>query len=140
MEEGGLDGLAVQLQLLGHDLGHRQGMDDVGLAALAALALVTALGKVVGALDVDKVRRRVIIPDGLHQAGILLLDDGVLDAALPVDLGGSVQVRRQAVIRDDLSFACHGLTPFHWGLGFSAAGGTGRQRGPPSRRGGRAAG
>ena len=40
VEQGGLDGLAVQPQLLRHNLRHRQGMDDIGLAALAQLPVV----------------------------------------------------------------------------------------------------
>ena len=36
MEQGGNDGISVQLQL-GHDLGHRQGMGNIGRSVLAQL-------------------------------------------------------------------------------------------------------
>ena len=67
VEQGGLDGLAVQLQLLRHDLGHGQGMDDIRLAALALLALVALVGIVKGGADLGKVRGGVIAPYGLFQ-------------------------------------------------------------------------
>ena len=73
VEEGGLNGLAVQLQLLRHDLGHCQGMDDIGLAALALLPGVAPVGIFKGGADVGKVRRGVVSPDGLFQVLVLLL-------------------------------------------------------------------
>ena len=74
VEEGGLDGLAVQPQLLRHDLGHRQGVDDIGLAALALLVLVGLPREFIGGLDMLEVRGGVVAPDGLYQIFILFLD------------------------------------------------------------------
>ena len=39
VEQGGNDRVHIQPQV-GHDVGHRQGMDDIGLAALAQLPVV----------------------------------------------------------------------------------------------------
>ena len=74
VEQGGLDGLTVQLQFLRHDLGHGQGMDDIRLAALALLALVALVGIVKGGAYLVKVSGRVVAPYGLFQQFILLLD------------------------------------------------------------------
>ena len=74
VEQSGLDGLAVQLEFLGHDLRHRQGMDDIGLAAFALLARVGPFGKFKGGPDLGKVRRGVVAPDGVFQLFKLLLN------------------------------------------------------------------
>ena len=43
VEQGGDDAVHVQPQI-GHNVGHRQGVDDIGLAALAQLAVVLGVG------------------------------------------------------------------------------------------------
>ena len=73
VEQGGLNGLAVQFQFLRHDLGHGQGMNDIRLAALALLALMAFVGIVKGGADLVKVSGGIIPPDGLFQKFILLL-------------------------------------------------------------------
>ena len=74
VERGGLDGLAVQPQLLRHNLRHRQGMDDIGLPALALLVLVGLCRKFKGRPDVLEVCRRIVAPDSLFQVLILFLN------------------------------------------------------------------
>ena len=48
MKQGGRDGVSVHMQL-GEELGHGQGMFDVGAAGEAVLALVGKLSNLVGA-------------------------------------------------------------------------------------------
>ena len=74
VEQGGLNGLAVQLELLSHDLRHRQGVDDIGLAAFALLPLVGLLCKLERRPDMGKIRRRIIAADGFFQMFILFLN------------------------------------------------------------------
>ena len=74
VEQGGLDGLAVQPQLLRHNLRHRQGMDDIGLAALALLLLMGLICKFKGRPKLGDVCRRVIAPNGFFQQLILFLN------------------------------------------------------------------
>ena len=50
VEEGGLDGIGVQVEV-GQDGGGGQGMDDVGVAGEAFLPVVAAGGEVVGGAD-----------------------------------------------------------------------------------------
>ena len=73
VEQGRLDGFRIQLQFLGHDLGHRQGVDDIGLAAFALLVGVGPFRVLVGGADAVKIRRRVIGAYGLFQQFILFL-------------------------------------------------------------------
>ena len=73
VEQGRLDGLGVQLQLLRHDLGHGQGMDDIGLAAFALLPLVAAVGVLERGPDMVEVGGGVIAADGFFQKLILFL-------------------------------------------------------------------
>ena len=54
VEQGGADGVGIQLQAR-HDLGHGDGVGDVGVAALAELPLVELFGVVKGGLDLLEV-------------------------------------------------------------------------------------
>ena len=54
VEQGGHDGVRVQTQL-GHQMGHLQGVGDVGGAVLAQLSLVVGLGILIGVPDPGKV-------------------------------------------------------------------------------------
>ena len=74
VKEGGLDGLAVQIQLLRHDLGNRQRMDNIGFAALALLPVVALVGVFKGVADAGEVRRGIVPPEGLFQMLVLFLD------------------------------------------------------------------
>ena len=73
VEQGGHDGLGVQL-LLRHDLGNRQGVDDIGLPAFALLAVVALVGIFEGRPDLGKVRGGVIHPYGFFQIFVLFLN------------------------------------------------------------------
>ena len=73
VEQGGHDGLGVQL-LFRHDLGHGQGVDDIGLAAFALLAIVALIGVLESRPDLGKVRGRIIHPYGLFQIFVLFLN------------------------------------------------------------------
>ena len=75
VEEGGDDGVGVQLQL-GHDLGHRQGVGDVGRAVLAQLAGVGVVGKGKGVEQPLSVQGRVIAFDFIFQR-LIALQNGV---------------------------------------------------------------
>ena len=67
VEQGGLNGLRVQMQFLRHDLGHSQRMGDIRLAAFAALVAVLLFGKFIGGTDVGKVCAGIVVPDGVLQ-------------------------------------------------------------------------
>ena len=73
MEQGGLNGLGVQLQLLRHNLGHGQGMDDIGLAAFALLPLVAAVRIRKSGADMIEICGGIIASDGFFQKLILFL-------------------------------------------------------------------
>ena len=72
VEEGGDDGLAVQPHLR-HDLGHLQGVGDIGGAVPAELVAVVVAGVLVGGPDLGEIRGNVVPPDGLFQVLIALL-------------------------------------------------------------------
>ena len=72
VEQGRGDGLAVQMQLLGQDLGHRQRVGHEGGAVLPELSGVGGLGKVKGGPDLGKVGARVVGAYGILQMLILL--------------------------------------------------------------------
>ena len=63
-----------ECSLLRHNLRHRQGMDDIGLPALALLVLVGLCRKFKGRPDVLEVCRRIVAPDSLFQVLILFLN------------------------------------------------------------------
>ena len=66
MKEGGDDGVGIQLQLR-HDLGHRQGVDDIGLAALSELAGVGVVGKGKGVKQPLGIHSGIVGPDPVLQ-------------------------------------------------------------------------
>ena len=74
VEQSGHNGLGVQLQLLCHDLSHRQGVDDIGLAAFSLLPLMGFLGKFEGGVNLVEVRGGIVASDGLYQIFILFLN------------------------------------------------------------------
>ena len=73
VEQGGGNGLRVQMQLLRHDLSHRQRMGDEGRAVLAILTPVVLLGKFKGRTDQLKIGAGVILADSVLQTLVLLL-------------------------------------------------------------------
>ena len=66
MEQGGADGLGIQLQIR-QDIGHLHRVGDIGLAGLARLALVLLHGVVIGLLHQLKVICLVILPNPVQQ-------------------------------------------------------------------------
>ena len=54
VQQSGADGVGIQLQA-GHDLGYGDGVGDVGLTAVAELALVEVRGIIIGGLDLIQV-------------------------------------------------------------------------------------
>ena len=75
VEEGGLDGLAVQPHLR-HDLRHVEGVGDIGGAVPAHLVAVVGLGVVKGGADLLEVRGDVVAGDGLFQMLVALFHSG----------------------------------------------------------------
>ena len=73
MEQGGGNGLRVQVQLLRHDLRHRQGMGDEGGAVLAVLPPVVGLGIDEGRMNQVKIGPGIILADGVLQPLVFLL-------------------------------------------------------------------
>ena len=67
VEQGGLNGLAVQMQLLGKNLRHRQRMGHIGRAVLPALVLMGTAGIVKRRTDLRKIRAGIIAANGLLQ-------------------------------------------------------------------------
>ena len=53
VEQGRTDGVGTEAYLIGHDHGHRDGMQDIGFATLAALRAVCLLGQGIGATDTE---------------------------------------------------------------------------------------
>ena len=74
VEQRRLDGFAVQLQLLRHDLGHRQRVGHKGGAVLAQLGAVLVAGKLIGLPDQLEIGRGVVAADGVLQMLIHGLD------------------------------------------------------------------
>jgi hypothetical protein len=72
VEQGGHDGVGVQVEV-GQEDGGLQGMDDVGLARLAGLALVALMGVGVGLLNAGRLIRRQVetypVQEGLNFRG-----------------------------------------------------------------------
>jgi hypothetical protein len=80
---------------LGEDLGHRDGVGDVGLAAAPLLPPVGALGHGVGAFDHGEIGARIVAAHRAHQ-----LVDGAGGGAAGEDPGHqSTQRRRAALLR-----------------------------------------
>ena len=73
VEQGGHNGLRVQMQLLRHDLRHRQRVGHEGRAVLAVLPRVVGIGEFIGGAYLVKARRRVVALDCLYQMFVLLL-------------------------------------------------------------------
>ena len=73
MEQSGGNGLRVQVQLLRHDLCHRQGMGDEGGAVLAVLTPVVGLGIDEGRMNQVKIGPGIILADGVLQPLVFLL-------------------------------------------------------------------
>ena len=73
MQEGGDDGFAVKMQLLGYDLRDGDGVGDEGRAVLALLGAVVRGGVAEGGVDLGEVRAGVVGADGLDQMIVLLL-------------------------------------------------------------------
>ena len=73
VQQGGDNGLGVQMQLVGHDLRHGDGMCDVGRAVLALLLAMMLHSIVIGFVDHGEVRAVVITLDGFDQMVVLLL-------------------------------------------------------------------
>ena len=73
VEQRRLDRLGVQMQFLRHDLGHGQGVGDIGLAAFAALVAVLLFGKFIGSADMVKIRAGIVRPDGIFQMLVLFI-------------------------------------------------------------------
>ena len=69
VEEGGDDGVGVQLKLFCGNVGNGDGVDDIGLARIALLALVGLGGEGVCVLDAQKILRRN--PFGAHVKDVL---------------------------------------------------------------------
>ena len=90
VEQGTDDGLGVQVQLLGDDLGHRQGMDDIGLAALALLALMGLLGKVESGPDLLQVGAGIVLPHRLFEPFILFKYRHGIHLGFSVDTPGTI--------------------------------------------------
>ena len=90
-----LDGFAVQMQLLCHDLGHRQRMGHKGGAVLAQLGAVQVAGKFVGLPDQGEVGGGVILPHRILQMLIHGVDiHGFAHCASPPPRPASASVRR----------------------------------------------
>ena len=73
VEQSRLDGLGVQMQLLRHDLGHRQRVGDEGRAVLPHLWPVGLGGELEGGPDLLEVGAGVIVADGVLQLAVALL-------------------------------------------------------------------
>ena len=73
VEQGGGNGLGIQMQLLRHDLRHRQGMGDEGGAILAVLAAMMRLGIDEGRVDQVKIGPGIILADGVLQELVFFL-------------------------------------------------------------------
>ena len=73
MQEGGDDGFAVEMQLLGYDLRNGDGVGDEGRAVLALLGTVVRGGVAEGGVDLGEVCAGVVGADGLDQMIVLLL-------------------------------------------------------------------
>ena len=73
VEQSRLDGLGVQMQLLRHDLGHRQRVGDEGGAVLPHLRPVGLGGELEGGPDLLEVGAGVIVADGVLQLAVALL-------------------------------------------------------------------
>jgi len=73
VEQGGHNGLRVQMQLLRHDLRHRQRVGHEGRTVLAVLPGVVGGGELIGGADLIEARRRVVALDCLYQMFVLLL-------------------------------------------------------------------
>ena len=73
VQQGRHNRLCVQVQLLRHDLCHRQGMCDKGRAVLAVLPRVVGIGEFIGGAYLVKARRRVVALYRLHKMFVLLL-------------------------------------------------------------------
>ena len=88
VEQGGCDGDFVEAQF-GHDSGHRHRVGDVGLARLAALALVGLGGHLVGAGDVADLVARFPSAEAGDQWLELIVGEDLLAAPRehPVDGG-----------------------------------------------------
>ena len=89
VEQGGGNGLRVQMQLLRHDLRHRQRVGDERRTVLAVLAAVMLLGKAEGRTDQLKIRPGVIPADGVLQTLILFLHIHGLSPHFPLMLSSS---------------------------------------------------
>ena len=73
VQEGGDDGFAVEMQLLGYDLRNGDGVGDEGRAVLALLGTVVRGGVAEGGVDLGEVCAGVVGADGLDQMIVLLL-------------------------------------------------------------------
>ena len=73
VEQSRLDGLGVQMQLLRHDLGHRQRVGDEGRAVLPHLRSVGLGSELEGGPDLLEVGAGVIAADGVLQLAVALL-------------------------------------------------------------------
>ena len=83
VEQRRLDGFAVQMQLLRHDLGHRQRVGHKGGAVLAQLGAVLVPGKLIGLPDQLEIGRGVIAPHRILQMLIHGLDIHIFGHWLP---------------------------------------------------------
>ena len=96
MQQRRLDGLAVQMQLLRHDLGHRQGVGDEGRAVLAQLRTVQIPGELIGLADLLEIGGGVVAADGILQMLIHGLNiHGFCHWAPPPPRPASASVRRR---------------------------------------------
>ena len=78
---------------LGEDLCHRERMRDVGVAALAHLALVSPLRDSVGALDDGQIGLGMVLPD----CGEQWLQDGVAGRSARAETGNRARTRDGAL-------------------------------------------
>ena len=83
VEQGGNDGVGVQLQL-GHDFRYSQGVGDIGRAVLAQLSGVGVIGVIERAEQALGVQRRVVGLDLVFQ-GVIALQDGVHNRPPPAN-------------------------------------------------------
>ena len=72
VQKGREDGVGIQADL-GHDLGHGQGVDDIGRAVLALLALVFFIGISHRPLHALQIGIGCVLGDGLHHCLIVVL-------------------------------------------------------------------
>ena len=74
VEQSGLNGFGIEVQLLRHDLRHGQRVRDIRLAAFAALLAVMCPGKFVGRPDAGKIRPGIVRANRILQLLVLLVN------------------------------------------------------------------